>query len=149
MNINNINFVEVDKMLKKKIANEWGEVVDRHIRIDNGFAVAAIDNQKIVGFLSISWLELPQPLFDTKEAFIDIIEVFEAYRRKGIARKMIEMIIKHAKHEKAFQIRAWSSDDKKEAMPMWKTFGFGMCPISIISQKTGNPIKGYFVAKVL
>ena len=52
------------------------------------------------------------------------------------------------------QIRAWSSDDKTEAIPMWYALGYGVCPAimrgeSVIKEFAGKPIYGFYVSKVL
>jgi hypothetical protein len=60
---------------------------------------------------------------------------------------MVEIACERAVRRGAYQIRAWSSDDKIEAIPMWKALGFGLCPAT--EHPRGQEVKGYFVAKEL
>ncbi len=48
-----------------------------------------------------------------------------------------------------YQIRAWSSEDKKEAIAMWQELHFCLHPQEIISAVTKKPVKGYFAIKTL
>ncbi len=42
-----------------------------------------------------------------------------------------------------YQLRAWSSSDKTEAIPMWKSLGFGLVPTTTYPR--GQAVPGYFV----
>jgi hypothetical protein len=57
------------------------------------------------------------------------------------------MVCERAKEAGIFQVRAWSSEDKIEAVLMWKALGFGICPATTYPQ--GKEVKGFFVTKVL
>jgi GNAT superfamily N-acetyltransferase len=86
-------------------------------------------------------------VLDTVDWYIDILEVHKEFRRRGIATHLIELVYRAAKERGIYQIRSWSSEDKDEAIPMWKALGFGLCPATTYPQ--GKEVKGYFVAKVL
>ncbi len=60
----------------------------------------------------------PPPLRDAFEGHIDIIGVAAAYRRQGIATRLIEIAAERAREHGAYQLRAWSSEDKTEAIPL-------------------------------
>jgi GNAT superfamily N-acetyltransferase len=117
------------------------------MHLEDGFSIVAFHREKPVGLVSVRWQTLPSPLPPTCEGYIDIIEVVEAYRRKGIARKLIELSLARAKAHGAAQLRAWSTDDKTEAIPMWKALGVALCPTT--HSMWGPEISGYFVAKRL
>ena len=137
-----IRYLFADEDLKHTVINQWKDYfpdVGKYICLEDGFTIVAMCEEQAVGLLSVSWRELPSPLPNTMEAFIMDIEVLPEYRRRGIARSMIAMATDRAVNYGAYQIRAWSSNDKTEAIPMWKALGFGMCP---------QP-HGYNVAKVL
>ncbi len=142
-----IDYIFADEAMRERLGREWGNSVARHMKLEQGFAVVALCDGEPVGLLSVSWHELPAPLPGTLEAFIDIIEVVETYRRQGISRRMIQISSERAREKGAYQIRAWSSDDKTEAIPMWKDLGFAMCPATTYPK--GEEIRGYFVSKVL
>ena len=147
MSKTDIRFVDADERLKIRIADEWSEAAARHMRITDGFSIVAIKNGMPIGLISVYWKQLPSPLPETFEGFIDILEVHKDYRRKGLATNLIEMSMKRAQAKGVYQLRAWSSEDKVEAIPMWKTLGFGLCPATTYPK--GQEVEGYFVAKVL
>ena len=47
------------------------------------------------------------------------------------------------------QIRAWSSQDKQEAIPMWNALDYCMCPAKIWVEWCKEVVDGYYVAKRL
>jgi GNAT superfamily N-acetyltransferase len=143
----NILYTDADEILRERIAREWGEMQARHIHLGDGFALVALAGDQLAGMISIAWKTLPPPLPETAEAFIDIIEVAPGFRRSGIASRLVELSSERAKTHEAYQVRAWSSEDKTEAIPLWKYLGFGMCPATTFPR--GQEVKGYFVAKVL
>ena len=140
-----IHCTDADPALQQQIAAEWGEVAARHMHFADGFSVVALAGGNPVGLISVYWRPLPPPLLETCEGYIDIIEVRPGFRRRGIARRLVEIAIERAKAHDAYQLRAWSSDDKMEAIPMWKALGFGLCPATVTSR--GQEVKGYFVTK--
>ncbi len=148
-----IEFVEIDPQMVSISGQEWskkscwGERVLHFLRLDDGLNTLAKLNGEPAGLISVYWRELPQPLTGCREIYIDMIEVFSDYKRKGIATQMIQKIIYWARQHGAYQVRAWSSQDKVEAIPMWKALGFGMCPAT--TYPGGQEIMGYFVTKVM
>ena len=142
-----IEYVNANEMIKNRIANEWGEKSARHMHLDDGFSIVAMQANHLIGLISVYWKILPPPLPETCEGYIDILEVHKDFRRRGIATKLIEMSMERAKARGAYQIRSWSSLDKEEAIPMWKAFGFGLCPATTFPK--GQEVKGYFVTRLL
>jgi GNAT superfamily N-acetyltransferase len=138
-----IEYVDADETLKARIVALWGEVIERHMHIENGFSIVAMRAEEPIGLMSVYWRRLPPPLLPTVEGYIDIIEVIEGYRRKGIATELVRLSAERARGRDAYQLRAWSSEDKVEAIPMWTALGFGLCPI------TERRINGYFVPRPL
>jgi GNAT superfamily N-acetyltransferase len=142
-----IEYIDADETWKQRIAEEWGEIAAQHMHIADGFSFLALCDGKPVGLISVYWRELPSPLIDVREGYIDIIEVLAGFRRRSIATRLIEMSAERAQEQKVHQLRAWSSEDKAEAIPMWKTLGFGLCPATTYPK--GQEVKGYFVTSVL
>ena len=142
-----IQFVDADEALKNRVAEEWGEKPVRHMHLEDGFSILAMQGNHFVGLISVYWKTLPAPLAETCEGYIDILEVRKDFRRKGIATQLIDISLERAKERGAYQVRSWSSLDKKEAIPMWKSLGFGLCPATTFPK--GKEVKGYFVVKLL
>ena len=142
-----IEFVGADEKLKSRVAEEWGEKMARHMHLENGFSILAMQRKDLVGLISVYWKMLPPPLPETCEGYIDILEVHKDFRRRGIAAQLIDMSLERAKEKGAYQMRSWSSLDKTEAIPMWKALGFGLCPATTFPG--GQEVKGYFVTKLL
>ncbi|MDE7282103.1 MAG: GNAT family N-acetyltransferase [Lachnospiraceae bacterium] len=152
-----ITFKEIDKEIEKQIVEIWGNWVTEYGCLHYGdgcYSLAAIYDGKPVGFISTYPVQLPVPLQMYSDAYIDDLEVHEDFRRQGIAREMLSMTESWAKAYGYHQIRSWSSDDKKEAIPMWYSLGYGVCPaimrgISVIKEFIGKPVYGFYVSKVL
>lgn len=142
-----ISYRYADAATVEWAAREWSTVVSKHMCIDNGFTIVVCVKSTPIGVIAIKWCELPAPLSGTRDAYIDIIEVRPQYRRLGIARELIMRAAERAVSEGAYQLRGWSSEDKKEAIPMWKALGFALCPTTIYPR--GQDVKGYYFARVL
>jgi ribosomal protein S18 acetylase RimI-like enzyme len=143
----NIEYLEIDETWRTQIINEWNEKVARHLFFSNGFTIAAINQDLSVGVISVYWRELPFPFQNIVEGYINIIEVRPEFRKRGIAKKLIDISVQKAHDFNAYQLRAWSSADKTEAINMWKKLGFGLCPATTFPN--GQEVQGFFVAKIL
>ena len=142
-----IQFIEADEASKNRVTEEWGEKAARHMHLEDGFSILAIQGRDLVGLISMYWKTLPAPLPETCEGYIDILEVHQDFRRKGIATQLIDETLERAQEKGVYQVRSWSSLDKTEAIPMWKALGFGLCPATTFPK--GQEVKGYFVVKLL
>jgi GNAT superfamily N-acetyltransferase len=94
----------------------------------------------------VYWKSLLPPLSETCEGYIDILQVHRDFRRQGIATRLIDLSLARAHEKGAYQMRAWSSLDKPEAIQMWKALGFGLCPAK--TYPDGQEVTGYFVTKL-
>lgn len=147
MNENGIHFMYADEAIKTRVLKEWGEKAARYMHISEGFSIIAMEGEMLVGLISTYWKKLPAPLEDDFDAYIDILEVHQDFRRRGIATRLIEMSMQKAKQKGMRQIRSWSSEDKIEAIQMWRALGFGLCPAT--NYPKGQEVKGFFVTKIL
>jgi len=139
-----IKYVDCDTALRRRVGETIGEMAERHIRLTDGFAFVALEDEKPVGLIAVYRSSLPPPLSETDEGFINIIEVSKDHRRRGIGRRLVEMSIERCRSQGLCQLRAWSSEDKTEAIPMWKALRFALCPAT--EHPRGIEVKGYFVA---
>jgi ribosomal protein S18 acetylase RimI-like enzyme len=142
-----IQFVDADDEMKQRVRCEWGEKIAQHMHLGDGFSIVALQEDCLAGLISVYWKFLPPPLDEVLEGYIDIIEVHKDFRRRGIARQLIELCLERAREKDVYQLRAWSSVDKTEAIQMWKALGFALCPATTYPQ--GQEVKGYFVTKQL
>lgn len=142
-----IRYADCDADLKRRVGEAMGEAAERHIRLEDGFAFVAMDGETPIGLIAVYRRRLPPPLPETHEGFINIIEVSAAHRRQGVGRRLVEMSIERCRALGLYQIRAWSSEDKSEAIPMWKALGFALCPAT--EHPRGVEVKGYIVARQL
>ena len=128
-------------------SSKFYEKAYRHFHLDDGFMVNAVMEGKSVGLISSYWRKLPQHLQETRELYIDFLEVDHDYRRRGIAKRLIEITIEKAVLGNAYQVRSWSSENRLEALPMWKRLGFGLCPATTYPR--GKEVNGFFIVKRL
>lgn len=147
MSLEVLAFLEADEYLQNRIEKEWGEKAAKHTHLSDGFSIVVVDHETLAGLISVCRKKLPAPLFEALDWYIDILEVHQDYRRRGIATQLIDLVCERAKAEGVYQIRAWSSEDKIQAIPMWKALGFGLCPA--VTYPEGREVNGYFAVKVL
>ncbi len=144
--IEGLQFLDTDESWRERFIIEFGEKTAHHLHFVDGFTITASFERQIVGFISTYWRQLPSPLSEYKEGYIDVLEVIPQYRRRGIATKLVELTIQRATEQDAYQVRAWSSEDKHEALPMWRKLGFGLCPAVVYPG--GKEVRGFFITKV-
>lgn len=142
-----ITFIEANESISPLIAEAYGDAAARHLCFDGGFTLAAFSDAILAGFIGLSWRSLPHPLEQVRECFIDIIEVAPRFRRQGIACGLVRMAEERAREGGAYQIRAWSSEDRTEAIAMWKTFGYGLAPAAV--HPRGIEVRGVYASKTL
>lgn len=139
------------------IAQKFGDYVTRFGCLHFGegcCTLAAWIGPEPVGFISLLPERLIPPLHGRCDAFIDAIEVDASCRRQGIAGELVRRAELWAGQHGYFQIRAWSSDDKEEAIPMWLGLGYAVCPAymagnDLCPDGSGHPPLGYYAAKRL
>lgn len=144
-----MKFIKSDSSIYQEIKKEFGKEKADLLHFNKGFTFIALDDEEIAGFVSAKIKRFPYIINNAFESFIDVIEVKKEYRRQGVAKKLLKFTEKESKKFGAYQTRAWSSKDKKEAIMMWKKLGFSLHPQEIISIVTKKPVKGYFVTKIL
>lgn len=140
-----MGITEADAQGLRHVLAAWSWVRPEWLHLTDGFTLLAMKEHEIVAFLSVRWLNLPKPREHATEGFIDIIEVREDCRRQGIARHLVEAAEARCVARGACQLRAWSSDDKLEAIRMWRSLGFALCPAT--EHFHGQSVCGFYVAK--
>lgn len=143
----NPNIFRAKSDWRERVKEKWGDKAARHLHFADGFTLLALQDSALVGMLSVRLRSLPAPLENCTEAFIDIIEVASEYRRRQFGARMVKFAGDLAREEGVYQIRAWSSEDKSEAIPFWRSLGFGLAPATV--QHGELEIRGFYVTKVL
>lgn len=85
--------------------------------------VLALDNGKAIGCASLSYIEI-MPTFSHptgKRAYMMNVYTDSAYRRRGIARKMVEMLLDEAERRGVTEI---SLDATESGRPLYEALGF-------------------------
>ena len=148
--MDDIDFVMADQRLVETIIRQWQTympTIDQYIVLDGGFTLVAMHGDTPVGLIAIAYEQLPAPLDATIEASITDIDVLDDYRRRGIAQRLVEMATERARQDGAYQLTAWSTDDKIEAIPMWRALGFGLSRVT--HAMWDEEVTGYFATRVL
>lgn len=151
---NPVRFRDADPAIRERIVAKLN-VPGRHrlgpstIHLDNGFTIVAMSGEEPIAVISVYWKMLPEPMPQTREAFIDLIDVDPEFRRQGIARMLIELAVGRAADAGAYQLRAWTSSERPAALALWRAVGFCLCPAVVLVGPDNRHIQGYFVARRL
>lgn len=145
----NLKLVEIDEQMKAQLAQSLSNPEIECIHTEEGsLTLAAVADSNIAGFISVypkTWLK---PL-DGADAYIDVIRVYEGYRRNGIAKILIAACEDWARTNSYSQIRAWSNCSKIEVLQMWQALGYCMCPAEIWVDWCKEVVNGYYAVKKL
>ena len=111
----------------------------------DGRLVIAENGNQIVGILWAHKRKIPAPV-EAEEMFINYITVFEPELRcRGIGTQMVQKIIKIAKAEQVYQIRAKVKTENVPSHRLWLKNKFSISP----AQMTDGNIAVSFVGYVL
>ena len=147
----NIEYKRIDYIILSKMIEDYGEWVKQYIYIrDDTFPFAAMDGDKPVGFVCVTPRGLDYPLEHLQDAFIEVLEVHEDYRRRGIGQHLIACSEEWAKKAGFMQIRTHSNNQAVQAINMWLKLKYGLCSHDYNDDDPKkNDGRGYWVAKVL
>lgn len=152
-----IQYKEIDEVIEEAIVAQYGSWVRDYnclVRGEGCYLVAAMDRDTVAGFAAIHPQQWIAPLDNCSDGFIEVIEVAKEYQRQGIGSHLVKLLEEFAKSYGYYQIRAWSSDDKVEALHMWHKLRYCMCPAAMLGESViegyeGHQIVGYYYAKIL
>lgn len=143
----NLEYKEINTSMLYDIACAFDEGSAKHIVLhENAFALAALDENIPVGFISVTPREMDYPLEHIKDAYIEIYEVHDFYQRRGIGRYMVQRAEGWAREKGFRQIRTHHNDEAVAAIHMSYALGYGMCPHEYHKDEG---CAGYYVAKIL
>jgi len=137
----------LDDDLEILLNEKYGDWAGKHLhKGTEGYTLIAYDEGPI-GFVSVYKKQLPPPLDTVSEVFIDVLKVDDIHKRKGIGSRLILEAEKWAKEKKVYQIRAWSSLDKVEVLPLWHHLGYTLNPAEIWVEWCKEVVRGVYVSK--
>lgn len=111
---------------------------------NEGYFVVAEENGAAAGFAAVFLRDIPAPV-QGREAFINLIEVFEEHQRKGAASLLVQEILKIEKAKSTYQVRAYCDINNSASHALWRKNKFGISPVKM----SDGTILGSFVTYVL
>jgi len=141
--------IEYKKINDKIFENAYfeGNQKDKELFFrDDALALVAMDSDTPVGFICVTSRFLAYPLEHLKDAYIEILDVDENYRRQGIGQHLVACAEEWAKKAGLKQIRTHSNNKAVEAIKMWHKLNYGLCQHVYYAEEG---CAGYWVAKVL
>jgi len=135
---------------KDQIKEQYGQVAFEHIGMDEAsYSLVAVKDDTIIGFISTYLQPVYKDFHQTKEAYINIIEVDKDHRHQGVATELLRRTEHYFKRQGAKQIRAWSSEDKTEAIHMWHHLNYNLSPTTIFVERVNKSVSGVYAVKPL
>ena len=117
----------------------------KNVLRDGGYFLIAVCDDTVVGFLWAFKREIPSPV-ERDEFFINVIEVlYTNLRCRGIASAMPEEIIKVAKAENVYQVRAYCDIGNVPSHRLWLKNRFSISPVKL----PDGSLVGSFVSRIL
>lgn len=110
----------------------------------DGYFLAAEENGEIAGFASVFSRDIPAPVGE-REAFINVIEVFENCQRRGFATMLVQEVLRLEKNKGTYQVRAYCDIGNAASHGLWRKNRFGISPVKM----PDGSIAGSFVTYVL
>lgn len=110
----------------------------------DGYFLAAEENGEIAGFAAVFSRDIPAPAGE-REAFINVIEVFENCQRKGFATMLVQEVLRLEKNKGTYQVRAYCDIGNAASHGLWRKNRFGISPVKM----PDGLIAGSFVTYVL
>jgi GNAT superfamily N-acetyltransferase len=143
-----LEYVDITEQLRDRIKSSWASNAGDHIRLGPGcYSVGAVRADEPIAVVSAFTRKLTDPLADVQEAFINIVEVQEQYRRQGIGSTLVEMVVDWARRNELDQVRAWSEEIRVEAPRLWRKAGFGFSRVDF--EANGQERYGFFAVRPL
>ena len=110
----------------------------------DGYFLAAEENGGIAGFAAVFSRDIPAPVGE-REAFINVIEVFENCQRRGFATMLVQEVLRLEKNKGTYQVRAYCDIGNAASHGLWRKNRFGISPVKM----PDGSIAGSFVTYVL
>ncbi len=121
--MNQENMITVNSMLSKYISNfklrdSYNKVYKKFISQKNNISIIACLKKKAVGYASINFnISIRGGI----RAYIEDVVVEKEYRKKGIGKSLINILLKYAKKKSCYKIVL---DSKKKNINFYKSCGY-------------------------
>ncbi len=116
---------------KDSDVNVFGKLVSDYIEdSDKTILVAELDNQQIIGMISMMFLSRLNR--DTLEMYVPELAVFEKYQNLGIGKQLMNSCVSLAKEKKCHRVRLESGNLRKDSHEFYKHLGFDQFASSFI-----------------
>lgn len=126
---------------------------------DHMIILIAVVAEDVVGHISLKHQQLEMPTMPVSpvlyknetvwETFVQTFYVIEAWRRKGVGKRLQEEAMVVSREKGCWQMRSWSSCDKGDNYQLKLALGFAFCPAKMEVNKEGQKIAGgYFVCRL-
>jgi ribosomal protein S18 acetylase RimI-like enzyme len=101
---------------------------------DYQFRVAVVEN-KVVGFILFTIKKLSSTFYKvTKYGYIEEVAVDKAYRRRGIAKKLLESALDYFKKKNLKYVSCKVELDNIPALKTWEKYGFKQETIELVKK---------------
>ena len=128
---------------KQELLSEYPAI--KNVIFDGGYFIVAVIEDTVVGFMWAFRREIPAPV-EQSEIFVNIIEViYTNLRCQGIASAMVREIIRVAKDENVYQVRAFCDIWNIPSHRLWLKNRFSISPV----KTPDGAVTGSFVSYVL
>jgi ribosomal protein S18 acetylase RimI-like enzyme len=117
-----------------------GEFFKKHNILDSDmfYIFAAKIEEKFVGYITATLIPKPDPRLGT--LYVDELWVAEAYRRKNIAKMLMDEVFKLSKEMNMWKVRLYVEEDNIVARNFYKKVGFSEINTAIFCEKSNEEI---------
>lgn len=110
----------ISQKYPKNLPEDYVRRMENYIQDGSAFVVGAKNNSNLVGF---SWA-YALDIFDERRFHIDMICVNTSYRKKGIAKQLVNLQIREAKRRGVQVVEAMTTRDNENSYSWFHSLGF-------------------------
>ncbi len=100
---------------------------------DMFYIFAARTEGKLVGYITVTLIPKPDPRLGT--LYIDELWVSDAYRRRNVAKRLMNEVLKLSRKMNMWKVRLYVEEDNEAARNFYKEVGFSEINTAIFCEK--------------